>query len=103
MSEFKLYKILQKKADEISSAIYGEVSPDVWVGERGDFELENMRRWHIDQLCERWEKYVESIGGDFSRVRADDGFFYLADPIYGNYLRLPRDVADRALMLGWMP
>jgi hypothetical protein len=54
-------------------------------------------------LCERWEKYVESVGGDFSRVRADDGFFYLADPIYGNYLRLPRDVADRALVLGWMP
>jgi hypothetical protein len=101
MREYKLYRILQKKADEISAVIHAEIPPEVWAlaGE----ERLRMRRWQVDQLCERWKKYVESVGGDFSRVRADDGFFYLADPIYGNYLRLPKDVAERALVLGWMP
>jgi hypothetical protein len=101
MREVKMYRILQKKADEISAVIHAEVPPEVWT--RPGEERLMMQRWHVDQLCERWEKYVESVGGDFSRVRSDDGFFYLADPIYGNYVRFPSDVAERALVLGWMP
>jgi len=60
-----------------------------------------------DEECpvSTWREYLESVGcRRVATARAPKGFVLVDDPIWqGNKIQIPRDMADKALVMEWLP